>query len=125
MFEELFHTLCQVGIFMLCAQMLMHFRPRESYEKYIKFLIGGMVLLQLLIPVMNCLKSGTGSEPILDVNEFTKEFDLRMEEISRRAYEAERLQSSLVQEEANRILEEDHEKTRIEPVEKIEIGVGQ
>lgn len=41
----------QVGIFMICAQMLLHFKPAESYGKYLKLLISLMVLAQLVVPL--------------------------------------------------------------------------
>lgn len=40
----------QLGIFMICAQAILHFRPDSSYEKYMKLVIGIMVLVQLVIP---------------------------------------------------------------------------
>ncbi len=40
----------QIAVFIICAQTLLHFRAKESYEKYIKLLISMMVLLLLLKP---------------------------------------------------------------------------
>ena len=40
----------QIAVFIICAQTLLHFRAKESYEKYIKLLISMMVLLFLLKP---------------------------------------------------------------------------
>ncbi len=40
----------RVAVFIICAQTLLHFRAKESYEKYIKLLISMMVLLLLLKP---------------------------------------------------------------------------
>lgn len=42
----------QVGVFMICAQMILHFKPAESYGKYIRLLMSIMVLVQLFIPVV-------------------------------------------------------------------------
>ncbi len=44
---------------MICAQMLLHFKPAESYGKYIKLLMSIMVLVQIFVPVMEIFgKSG-------------------------------------------------------------------
>ena len=48
--QWLYHVIGQVGIFLICAQTLIHFRPRESYEKYLKLLLSVMLLIQLLQP---------------------------------------------------------------------------
>lgn len=47
---KLLQIIRQVGIFMICAQMILHFKPSESYGKYIKLLISIMVLVQLFFP---------------------------------------------------------------------------
>ena len=43
----------EVAVFIICAQTLLHFRAKESYEKYVKLLISMMVLLFLLKPFLN------------------------------------------------------------------------
>ncbi len=48
--NALFHAICKVGIFMICAQAIIHFRPREAYEKYLKLLVSVMILIQLFLP---------------------------------------------------------------------------
>ncbi len=44
--NSLFQAICRVGIFMICAQAIVHFRPQEAYEKYLKLLISVMVLVR-------------------------------------------------------------------------------
>lgn len=44
-------AICQVGIFMICAQAIIHFRPKAVYEKYLKMLVSAMILIQLLVSV--------------------------------------------------------------------------
>ena len=48
--NALFQAICKVGIFMICAQAIIHFRPREVYEKYLKLLVSVMILIQLFLP---------------------------------------------------------------------------
>lgn len=58
--ESFIQIIKRVGIFMVCAQMLLHFKPSESYGKYIRLLMSVMVLAQLIAPVMEIF--GRGSE---------------------------------------------------------------
>ena len=46
--DRLLQIVKQTGIFIVCAQMILHFKPAECYEKYIRLLIGIMVLAQLV-----------------------------------------------------------------------------
>lgn len=41
----------RIGIFMLAAQAVIHFAPSQKYEKYMKLIVGIMILLQFLTPV--------------------------------------------------------------------------
>lgn len=47
----LMETICKTGIFIICAQVLIHFRPKASYDKYLKMLVSAMILIQLFMPV--------------------------------------------------------------------------
>ncbi len=58
MAEQLFETLRRLGIFMICAQTIVHFRPKEADEKYIRLLVSIMILIQLLIPVGSVVLEG-------------------------------------------------------------------
>ncbi|MBR4086012.1 MAG: hypothetical protein IKK33_17195 [Lachnospiraceae bacterium] len=48
----------QIVIFMICARTLLHFRAKESYEKYLKLLVSLMLLVLLAEPLMECLGKG-------------------------------------------------------------------
>lgn len=48
--QWLYRVIGQAGIFLICAQTVVHFRPKESYDKYLKLLLSVMLLLQLLQP---------------------------------------------------------------------------
>ena len=50
----------RIGIFMVAAQAVIHFAPEHKYEKYIKLIVGIMVLLQFLSPFY---KITGGTEP--------------------------------------------------------------
>ncbi len=51
MVDALFQSICRVGIFMICAQAVVHFKSKESYEKYLKLLVSVMILIQLFLPL--------------------------------------------------------------------------
>ena len=56
-------TIIRTGIFIICAQVLVHFRPKGSYEKYFKMLVSAMILIQLFLPVSN-LFTGEGENSL-------------------------------------------------------------
>ena len=37
--QWLYRVIGQAGIFLICAQTVVHFRPKESYDKYLKLLL--------------------------------------------------------------------------------------
>ncbi len=43
--------ICQIGTFIICTQAIIHFRPRAAYEKYLRLLVGAMILVQFLEPL--------------------------------------------------------------------------
>ena len=59
--KQLVAYVSQIGTFMICAQVLIHFRPDGSYEKYLKFLVSIMILAQLLSPFLQL--TGTYQDP--------------------------------------------------------------
>ena len=63
MFDHFFDSICRVGIFVMCAQTIVHFKPKEVYEKYLRYLVSVMVLIQLFLPVSGFLLGG-GNEAI-------------------------------------------------------------
>ncbi len=48
---SIFGVIKQVGIFIICAQMILHFKAADKYGKYIRLLISFMVLVQLVVPI--------------------------------------------------------------------------
>ena len=42
-----------IGIFLICTQMLLHFRPGGTYVKYLRLLVSIMILVQFLEPFGN------------------------------------------------------------------------
>ena len=53
MIHSLNTVICRIGVFLICARILVHFRPNASYEKYLKLLTSLMILSQFLLPFGN------------------------------------------------------------------------
>lgn len=50
---EYVEVLKRVGIFLICGQMILHFRAGEKYTKYIKLVLNLMILIQLVLPILS------------------------------------------------------------------------
>lgn len=50
--NECITILKQIGIFMVCAKTILHFKPQQKYDKYLKLLVGIMVMVQLISPLI-------------------------------------------------------------------------
>lgn len=83
--QWMYHVIGQAGIFLICAQTLVHFRPKESYEKYLKLLLSVMLLLQLLQPVLTFLGSDGGQNVTKETIEFSTELQTVLEQASKQA----------------------------------------
>ena len=55
MFDTWLESIKSMGIFVVCAQTMIHFKPKGAYEKYIRLLVSIMLLVQLLEPVSSIL----------------------------------------------------------------------
>lgn len=124
-----FQTICRIGIFMICAQAIVHFRPRETYEKYLRLLVGVMVLIQLFLPVGSFLLGGGIEQTMKGLEQFWANLEQEMELAAREAAEAdERLEQMTLEEvrkrmeEQNSQGEEDSEET--EEVPEVTVIVG-
>lgn len=68
-----------IGIFIICAQSLMHFSAGKSYEKYVKLLIGVMILAQFVVSVRNLFLGTEGGELHEEVERFQAELEYAMQ----------------------------------------------
>lgn len=95
----------QVGVFIICAQMILHFKPAESYGKYLRLLMSTMVLVQLVVPVFGLLK-GNMQETFVDrVSFYREELEDNMEKISLTGVLAEDILERMTLEEVKKRLE--------------------
>ena len=66
----------KLTVFVICAQILVYFRPKQVYEKYMKLLMNLLILLQLMLPIGNLLRGGSE----LDLRAKYESFQSRLEE---------------------------------------------
>ena len=59
--KDFLRLLKDTAVFLLAAQMLMHFLPAKKYEKYGKLMVSLIVLSQLTLPILSIVqKDATG-----------------------------------------------------------------
>lgn len=86
MIENLLKIICELGIFIVCAQTVCCFRPKAAYEKYLKFLVGIMILLIILSSV----STFWGKENKVDLEEKLKAFYTEIEKEREEAIDLEK-----------------------------------
>lgn len=116
----------QIGIFMICAQTIMHFRPKEVYGKYLRLLFSVMILVQILQPFSNLFFGGSGIEMQKSIQQFQSKLDESMAEAARRAaFSEEQLQRMSLEEVQERITAQEAEsgnaEIEIEPMDRISV----
>lgn len=100
-----FQAICRTGIFMICAQAIVHFRPQESYEKYLKLLVSVMVLIQLFLPLGSLLAGIRGEAAAGQLEDFRQSLEQSMEEARQKAEETDALLERMTLEEVRRRME--------------------
>lgn len=58
---DAFEIMKRASIFMILAQTIIYFRPQESYEKYLRFLIHLMLIVVLFFPVVELVNHSAGN----------------------------------------------------------------
>lgn len=91
---------------MICAQAIVHFRPQESYEKYLKLLVSVMVLVQIFLPLGSFLAGIGGEDARGQLESFRESLEQSMEEARQQAEETDALLEQMTLEEVRRRLEE-------------------
>lgn len=104
--NSFFQAICRIGIFMICVRALIHFRPNESYEKYLRLLAGILIMIQLFLPVGRLFLGKGGQEAAQMLQEFRQELERGMEEATESAAAADALLEQMTLEEIQRRLEE-------------------
>ena len=102
----LFQTICKIGIFMICAQAIIHFRPRETYEKYLKLLVSAMILIQLFLPIGSFLLGGGMEQTLQRLEQLRTQLEKEMDSAAREAADTDKLLEQMTLEEVRKRVEE-------------------
>lgn len=106
----LFRSICQLGIFMICAQAIVHFRPNSSYEKYLKMLVSVMLLVQVFLPFTKMFSSDTQQGIEKNIAQFEQKIEETMNQALRTAAETDDLLSNMSLEEVRKRMEAQEEE---------------
>lgn len=115
----------EIGIFIICAQSLIHFVAGKKYEKYMKVLIGMMILAQFVAPVRDILSDGSAQMMWTEIERFQTQMEEAMGEAESMAGEmdfaaGEEQLKSLAEEQMKE--EEGTEEKKEIKIKKIEIN---
>lgn len=119
MAQQFFQIVCRLGIFMVCARLLIHFRAQESYEKYLKLLVSVMILIQLFLPLGNFLSAEKKEAGLKELEGIRQEFEAELERAQLQVQEADRMLEQMTLEELQRRVEEEREKEQAGKAEGI------
>lgn len=128
-------TICKIGIFMICAQAIVHFRPKETYEKYLKLLVSVMILIQLFLPMSSFLLGGGMEQTLKGLALFRTQLEQDMESAAQEAAAADKLLEQMTLEEVRKRVEDQNSQTEeavegtrgmeeIEEVPEVSVIVG-
>lgn len=115
--NALFQAICRMGIFMICAQAVVHFRPKESYEKYLKLLVSVIVLIQVFLPIGSFLLGEGRQNAARALEQFGRELEQGLEDAAGEAAAADGLLEQMTLEEVMRRLEQQGETQEGAPEE--------
>ncbi len=116
--QWLYRVVGQAGIFLICAQTIVHFRPKEAYEKYLKLLLSVMLLTQLLQPVLTVFGGGAEQNAQAQVEEFTEE----LQSVLTRASEQAKKSQEEIGQTAAAVVQEAEEAPEEKPTEQRKTG---
>lgn len=128
--NELQTAIGQIATFMICAQAIAHFRPRESYGKYLRMLLSVMILVQVFQPFCQLLWGISGEELYQGVEEFQKELDKSMATAAEQSVltgeQLEQMSLSEVQErlEKQALQMEEAGGVQIDRIERVTVEIG-
>lgn len=79
----------KIGIFMICAQTILYFRPKEVYGKYLRLLFSVMLLIQIVQPFTNFFLGGNGIDLQRSMEQFQESMEEHMEQAAEKAADSE------------------------------------
>lgn len=107
--SEILSMICRIGIFIVCAQTVIHFRPNSSYEKYFKLLISMMILAQMIQPLSEIFAREESENLEKRIMRIQEELDRQMQDYSLELVPFEEVLERMTMEEVNLYLQEQEE----------------
>lgn len=107
--SEILSMICRIGIFIVCAQTVIHFRPNSSYEKYFKLLISMMILAQMIQPLSEIFAREESENLENRIMRIQEELDRQMQDYSLEPVPFEEVLERMTMEEVNLYLQEQEE----------------
>lgn len=107
--SEILSMICRIGIFIVCAQTVIHFRPNSSYEKYFKLLISMMILAQMIQPLSEIFAREESENLENRIMRIQEELDRQMQDYSLELVPFEEVLERMTMEEVNLYLQEQEE----------------
>lgn len=125
--NSFFGAICRTGIFMICAQAIIHFRPQETYEKYLKLLVSIMVLIQLFLPLGSFFLGGDKQKAADILEQFKQEMEQSMREAEENSAAMDALLEQMTLEEVRSRVEAQGESVQWETEDGMdeEAGLGE
>lgn len=96
MLDGLLSSIRQIGVFMICAQALIHFKPKSSYEKYLKLLVSAMILVQFLSPIAALFIGEEGQGLEERIAAYSNSYEQGLGEAALEEYRIEQLRRQLL-----------------------------
>jgi len=118
-------AIAQIAVFMICAQTIAHFRPKEAYEKYLRMLLSVMILLQIFQPFCRLIFGVAGQEFSTSIAQFQMDLESSMKEANLHAEIAgQKLEEMSLSEVQERLAEQQEEASVVEQVH-IDVEISQ
>lgn len=103
--DQILEIIKKLGIFIIISQTIVHFCPNNSYERYIRMLVGIMIISLMVIPVAGIFFSQVEFDYASRLSQFEKDFYEAVESVEFQ----EELDSGIAEEE---VIEETEEKIK-------------
>lgn len=87
----------QLASFLICARMLLYFRAKESYEKYIRLIISMMLLLLLVHSFLRTVVGNDNGNVVLQIKQYETEMDQLLSEVQPKEQDLELILQSLAE----------------------------
>ncbi len=88
MFEYLYEWIRNIAFYMILSTVLLEALPVSEYKKYIRFFMGMILVLLLMMPIWKVFGTAQSLESVFDSSVYEKEVE-RMEEVSKKLREVD------------------------------------